>query len=64
MGIDLLVATKFPSTSAYHQGLGRVGRYGEPCGRYKWKKLAGEMVDKQQEYQILSKIVAKGNKNR
>lgn len=33
-GIDLLIATQFPNTRAYVQGLGRVGRYYFPCGRF------------------------------
>ena len=37
IGIDLLIARDFPTTRDYVQGLGRVGRYSEPSGRYKWK---------------------------
>ena len=34
-GIDLLIARDFPTTRDYVQGLGRVGRYSEPSGRFK-----------------------------
>ena len=34
-GIDLLIAREFPTTREYVQGLGRVGRYSEPSGRFK-----------------------------
>ena len=57
LGIDLLIARNFPSTSAYQQGLGRVGRYGEPCERFRWTGLTdGMMVDKKEELNIISKI--------
>ena len=36
-GIDLLIARGFPTTRDYVQGLGRVGRYSEPSGRFKLK---------------------------
>ena len=34
-GIDLLVACSFSNERAYQQGLARVGRYNEPCTRYR-----------------------------
>ena len=33
-GFTLVIATPFPNTRALVQGLGRVGRYAEPCERY------------------------------
>jgi hypothetical protein len=39
-GIALLVAKKFSSKRTYKQALGRVGRFGEPCKRYKSKDVA------------------------
>ena len=33
-GIDLLISKLFNSSRALKQGLGRVGRYREPCNRY------------------------------
>ena len=45
VGIDLLIARDFPSTRAYEQGLGRVGRYSEPCTRYKWDQLPSTVVN-------------------
>ena len=59
VGIDLLVATDFPSTRAYQQGLGRVGRYGEPCSRFKWEGLISNLVNELQEIELRGRI---GNK--
>ena len=59
VGIDLLIARDFPSTRAYEQGLGRVGRYSEPCTRYKWDMLPGTGVNKAEELALRGKI---GNK--
>ena len=33
-GIDLLISKQFNSSRSLKQGLGRVGRYREPCNRY------------------------------
>ena len=33
-GIDLLISKQFNSSRSLKQGLGRVGRYSEPCNRY------------------------------
>ena len=56
-GIELLVASPFPTTRDYVQGLGRVGRYSEPCARYKWVgKSEFEVVDQQEELRRRGKI--------
>jgi hypothetical protein len=34
MGIALLIMRPFESHRAFHQALGRVGRYGQPCKRF------------------------------
>ena len=33
-GIELLICNPLSNERAYIQALGRVGRYGEPCGRW------------------------------
>ena len=38
-GIDLLIARGLPNHRALIQALGRVGRYSEPCGRYRLPDL-------------------------
>ena len=49
-GIDLLIARDFPTTRDYVQGLGRVGRYSEPSGRFKLKtEHPFDTVDKDEE---------------
>ena len=56
-GIELLVASPFPTTRDYVQGLGRVGRYSEPCARYKWVgKSEFEVVDQQEGLRRRGKI--------
>jgi len=45
-GIDLLLARQFTTTRAFHQGLGRVGRYAEPGERYQLASMADDLVDK------------------
>ena len=59
VGIDLLIARDFPSTRAYEQGLGRVGRYNEPCTRFKWNKLPGTEVNEAEELAIRGRIGTK-----
>ena len=53
-GIDLLVLRSFSSQRAAEQGLSRVGRYNEPCARYKLSKV--ELVDKRAEAELNMKI--------
>ena len=42
--IDLLVAAQLPHQRALVQLLGRVGRYGQACGRFKLTGLGGPLV--------------------
>ena len=42
-GIDLLICASFSNKRAYIQGLARVGRYNEPCSRF--KLIDVQMVD-------------------
>ena len=35
LGLDLMIDATFSSDRAYAQGLARVGRFGDPCERYK-----------------------------
>lgn len=56
VGIDLLIARDFPSTRAYQQGLGRVGRYNEPCARFKWDKLTSDVVNEIEELALRGKL--------
>ena len=58
-GIDLLLARDFPNTRAYVQGLGRVGRYGERCDRFKWSKLKTALINADEELLLRSKIALK-----
>ena len=53
-GIDLLIMRNFSSLRAVEQGLSRVGRYNEPCARYKLSKV--ELVDKRAEAELNMKI--------
>ena len=62
VGIDLLIARDFPSTRAYYQGLGRVGRYNEPCSRFKWNNLFSSEVNEADEIAIRRKINEKNLK--
>ena len=49
-GIDLLIARGFLTTRDYVQGLGRVGRYSEPSGRFKLKtEHPFDTVNKEEE---------------
>ena len=52
--VDLLVAGSFSNRRAYIQGLARVGRYNEPCSRY---RLAGiQMINKEKENELYIKL--------
>ena len=53
-GIDLLILRSFSSQHAAEQGLSRVGRYNEPCARYKISKV--ELIDKRAEAELNMKI--------
>ena len=44
-GIDLLLARDFPTTRSYVQGLGRVGRYSEPCDRFQLDTMQEKLVN-------------------
>ena len=57
-GIDELIANQFPNKRAYVQGLGRVGRYNEPCGRFIITGL-NDTVDKEQKEALAGNILAK-----
>ena len=53
-GIDLLVACPFSNERAYQQGLARVGRYNEPCTRYRIKGVP--KVDEQSVLELDAKL--------
>ena len=53
-GIDLLIMRSFSSQRAVEQGLSRVGRYNEPCRRYKLKSI--ELLDTQAAAELNMKI--------
>ena len=57
-GIDELIANQFPNQRAYLQGLGRVGRYNEPCERFILSGL-NETVNKEQKEALAGKILSK-----
>ena len=53
-GIDLLVAGSFSNRRAYIQGLARVGRYNEPCSRYRLASI--QMINKEKENELYIKL--------
>ena len=53
-GIDLLVACPFSNERAYQQGLARVGRYNEPCTRYKLREAT--RIDEQSVLKLDAKL--------
>ena len=54
----MLIARQFTNTRAKPQGLGRVGRYDEKCGRFKLDTL-GEVVNKAEEEALAGKLADK-----
>ena len=56
-GIDLLVMRSFSSKRAVEQGLSRVGRYNEPCRRYKLESVG--LLDTEAEADLNMKIATK-----
>ena len=53
-GIDLLIMRSFSTKRAVEQGLSRVGRYNEPCKRYKLESVG--LLDTEAEAELNMKI--------
>ena len=55
-GIDLLLARDFPHTRAYIQGLGRVGRFGQPSERFTTSIYENQLINKAEELALNAAI--------
>ena len=53
--INLLIMKQFGNLRAVVQGLGRVGRYGEACQRFKLKGL-GDLVNRALQAKLANKV--------
>ena len=51
-GIALLIAKSCSSTRAYHQALGRVGRYGAKCKRFILEETVPVDIEKERDFAI------------
>lgn len=54
-GIDLLIATQLPNERALVQLLGRVGRYGQECSRWKLQEV-DPLVNEAQARKLRHKV--------
>ena len=53
----VIIACEFPHRRAYVQGLGRVGRNGEECERFRTHSLT-EVINKAEQEELVGKILA------
>ena len=54
-GMALLLTKQFPSKRTLKQALGRVGRFDEPCKRYRFDQMAN-LVDESLHYTSVGKL--------
>ena len=59
IGADLLLARDFPTTRSFVQGLGRVGRYSEPCARFQLDTMEQPLINQEEELRLRGQIGAK-----